>query len=221
MQRTSTIATQGSFPVALTTILRYSLLSLFLAGTLISCSSATLLDASELLDTTADGNQAVVSQPDSNPDPAIGRPASCGSERARFRSQMLILFNRARAAARYCGEIEFPAANPVTWNHQLEAAAGIHSKDMAVNDFFSHTGSNGLSVSERVTNQGYQWRAVGENIAGGQFTAEEVVAGWLSSSDHCRNIMNADFTELGVACSTATNTQFPEYWTNVLGRHLP
>jgi uncharacterized protein YkwD len=50
---------------------------------------------------------------------------------------------------------------------RLQAAADLHSQDMAQNDFFSHTGSNGSLSSERITAQQYDWDWSGENIAAG------------------------------------------------------
>lgn len=51
---------------------------------------------------------------------------------------------------------------------RLQAAARAHAVDMAQNDFFSHTGSDGSSVADRTTMAGYLWTTVGENIAAGQ-----------------------------------------------------
>ena len=86
---------------------------------------------------------------------------------------------------------------------------------MATNNFFSHTGSDGLSVSNRVDATGYEWSTVGENIAAGQSTVTQVVQGWLNSEGHCRNIMNANFTELGAERVDSTSADFSTYWTQV------
>lgn len=81
--------------------------------------------------------------------------------------ELLVALNAARAQARNCGSDFYEAVGPVTWNCQLEAAGLTHSTDMGDNNFFSHTGSNGLRVGSRATQAGYSWNMVGENIAAG------------------------------------------------------
>jgi uncharacterized protein YkwD len=76
-------------------------------------------------------------------------------------------------------------------------AAYLHSEDMVLNDFFSHTGSDGSSAGQRISRQGYPWRTYGENIAVGYPTVSSVIQGWLGSEGHCRNLMNPAFTEIG------------------------
>ena len=56
---------------------------------------------------------------------------------------------------------------PLTWAPLLETAALRHINDMSDNGHFSHTGTDGSSVGQRVTDSGYTWRSVGENIAVG------------------------------------------------------
>ena len=82
---------------------------------------------------------------------------------------------------------------------------------MSFNNFFSHTGSNGSSVGDRVTAEGYNWTNVGENIASGQTTPEAALESWLNSPGHCANIMNPDFTELGAGIESPNGT----LWTQV------
>ncbi len=88
--------------------------------------------------------------------------------------------------------------------------AQLHTADMVSKAYFSHTGSDGSSVSQRVTRQGYEWRAVGENIAYGQRSVEQVVEAWMNSPSHCRAIMDSEFTELGAA-------RVEDHWTLVFG----
>lgn len=87
---------------------------------------------------------------------------------------------------------------PLQVSPQLSAAAQAHSQDMALNDFVSHTGSDGSTVGERLTRAGYDWRMAAENIAAGQDTAEAVVASWMSSSGHRANILNCALHDIGV-----------------------
>ncbi len=134
---------------------------------------------------------------------------------------MLTLVNEARAAARNCGDEAFGAAQPLTWNCQLADAARVHSQDMSGNNFFSHTGSDGLKVSDRVTATGYSWRAVGENIAAGYSDESQTVTALLGSPGHCANIMNPDFREFGSAVAFTDRVVYPSYWTQVFATRFP
>ncbi|ABC29808.1 uncharacterized protein with SCP/PR1 domains [Hahella chejuensis KCTC 2396] len=131
--------------------------------------------------------------------------------------QLLKAHNEARAQARSCGGEDYDKAPALTWNCKLAAAASAHSKDMADNNFFNHTGSNGLSVGARVKSQGYFYQRVGENIAAGYGSVSQVMKGWLDSPGHCANIMSKGYTEMGAAKVDASGADYPTYWTTVFG----
>lgn len=133
-------------------------------------------------------------------------------------SAMLTLTNYARAQGQNCGGSSFPAATALIWDNKLETAAAQHTSDMVNNNFFSHTGSNGLSVSDRVSAQGFDWRAVGENIAAGQQNTESAMSDWLDSAGHCRNIMDSGYARMAVACRVDPRSDFGVYWTAVYAR---
>jgi uncharacterized protein YkwD len=126
--------------------------------------------------------------------------------------------NAARASARSCGEQQFAPAPALAWNGALADAALAHSVDMATQRYLSHQGKDGRVVGDRALQAGYRWRRIGENIASGQDSAEEAVAGWLSSPGHCANIMNPGFTETGAAYAISTSREIARvYWTQVFG----
>jgi len=157
----------------------------------------------------------------SNSEPAESKAftgaVACTDSREDIQNSMLLLVNAARAQARMCGTTLYPAAPALVWNDTLETTALNHSTDMATNNFFSHTGSNGLSVSDRADIAQYNWRTIGENIAAGQPTADVAVQEWLESAGHCENIMSADFRDMAVACVSDTGAQYTHYWTQVFG----
>ena len=74
----------------------------------------------------------------------------------------------------------------IRYSPQLEAVAAAHANDMASQGYFSHTGANGSSIGDRTTGQGYKWCVVAENIARGQQSLEEVMAGWKASKETTR-----------------------------------
>jgi uncharacterized protein YkwD len=127
-----------------------------------------------------------------------------------IKQELLAAINEARSTARMCGATTYSATVSVTWNDDLAEAAYKHSADMATNHFFSHTGSDGNSPATRISQEGYHWSALGENIAYGYPTVEDVIQGWLGSEGHCQNIMSPIFTEIGAAIAGTTNIP---YWT--------
>ena len=131
---------------------------------------------------------------------------------------ILALVNAARAEGRSCGGRAFGAAPALAWNGALAAAALAHSDDMASHGYFGHTGSDASVAATRAARAGYQFRRVGENIAFGQDSAQDAVAGWLASPGHCANIMNASFTEMGSGFAAGREgKQLRLYWTQVFG----
>ncbi|MDQ1832705.1 CAP domain-containing protein [Massilia scottii] len=131
--------------------------------------------------------------------------------------RILEAVNRARASARDCGAQAFDAAPPLAWNEELASTALGHSSDMAKQRYFSHAGKDGRMVGERALETGYRWRRIGENIAVGQDSADEVVAGWLDSPGHCANVMDGQFTDMGAGYAINQAGQSARvYWTQVL-----
>lgn len=127
------------------------------------------------------------------------------------RNKILTQINKARQTGQFCGSKWYAPAKKLSWNYQLEKAAKEHSNDMLKNKFFSHKGSNGLFVDDRLYTQHYFWSACAENVAYGTLYEHEVVKEWLSSPGHCANIMNPAYTETGVWVSGI-------YWTQVLAK---
>jgi uncharacterized protein YkwD len=131
--------------------------------------------------------------------------------------EVLKLTNDARRQSRTCGNRRFRPAPPLAWNEKLAAAALAHSRDMATQNYFSHTGKDRRTVADRATREGYRWRSVGENIATGQSSPQEVVTGWLTSPSHCANMMEPRFTDMGAAYAVNQKSDTVIYWTQVLG----
>ncbi|GGW50213.1 CAP domain-containing protein [Streptomyces xantholiticus] len=118
----------------------------------------------------------------------------------------------ARVVALVNSERSKAGCSPVTLNAKLTKAAQDHSKDMAAHQNMSHTGSDGSDPGDRITRAGYSWSTYGENVAYGYATPESVMAGWMSSPGHKRNILNCEFKEIGVGLAQPDN-----YWTQDFG----
>ncbi|EFC82489.1 CAP domain-containing protein [Parafrankia sp. EUN1f] len=142
------------------------------------------------------------------PVPAFGRsapvppPAAPGDVLA----EVLALTNAERARAGLAA---------LTAEPRLAAAAARHSADMAARGFFAHDTPEGISVADRVRAAGYDYSVVAENIAAGQRTAREVVAGWMDSPGHRANILRPQVRQLGVG--RVEGGEYGVYWTQVFG----
>ena len=125
-------------------------------------------------------------------------------------AEMLSALNAVRKAGATCGGTPMPPAAPLVWDRRLAAAADRHVRDMATHKRFSHRGSDGLHAGERARRMGYDWRALGENIARHQRSVDQVLDDWLASPSHCRQIMSPAYAEVGAA-------KVGGYWAQVFG----
>lgn len=142
-------------------------------------------------------------------------PSILGDENRSTVKDILDPLNEARTQGYTCGDQYYEPVRPVVWNKILGDVALEHSLDMAENGFLSHKGSNGLDTGERLTRAGYVWTTYGENVGQGYRTSEDAIKAWLRSKRHCKNIMNPEFTEAGVAYAKSKTLRY--YWTIVLG----
>jgi uncharacterized protein YkwD len=134
--------------------------------------------------------------------------------------RVLALVNAARAKGRRCGAKPFAAAAPLALSPTLARAALAYAQELASHAYMAHTGRDGSSPAQRVTRSGYRWRATGENLASGIMTPEALLAGWLGSPEHCANLMDPVFSEMGVGFGVNPRDARGVYWALELGRPL-
>ena len=130
-------------------------------------------------------------------------------------TRALELVNDVRAHGTHCGEQLFGPAPPLTLSGTLASVAFGHASDMALHNYFEHQDPAGQSPADRVRAVGYQEKLVGENIAYGPETVEEVVKGWLDSPGHCANMMDPRFVEMGIASASGQVGRHGLYWVQV------
>jgi uncharacterized protein YkwD len=140
--------------------------------------------------------------------------APAAADAAAVNARVLALVNEARREKRRCGLKRFEPASPLAASAALQRSAKAHADDMARRGVMEHAGGDGSTPAERATRAGYAWRFVGEDVASGQSTPEQVVAEWLGSPRHCANIMSADYAEMGVAVASSARGVF---WVQVFG----
>lgn len=98
----------------------------------------------------------------------------------------------------------------LTYDWELSRVARYKSQDMKDNNYFSHTSPVYGTPFQMIKNFGLTYRSAGENIAKGYSTPQAVVNGWMNSSGHRANILNANYTHIGVGYVAGGN-----YWTQM------
>lgn len=115
-----------------------------------------------------------------------------------FAEQVVELVNQERTKA---------GLNAVTLDQNIASAALVRAKEIETS--FSHTRPNGSKFSTALTEQGVTFKGAGENIAWGQQSPEAVMQAWMNSEGHRANILNKNFTKIGVG-----------YYQNAAGRNF-
>lgn len=115
-----------------------------------------------------------------------------------FAEQVVELVNQERTKA---------GLSAVTLDQNIASAALVRAKEIETS--FSHTRPNGSKFSTALTEQGVTFKGAGENIAWGQKFPEAVIQAWMNSEGHRANILNKNFTKIGVG-----------YYQNAAGRNF-
>ncbi|MDM5333070.1 CAP domain-containing protein [Ureibacillus composti] len=118
---------------------------------------------------------------------------------SNFEQQVVDLTNAERTKA---------GLKPLEIYAPLMQVAEAKSADMSKNNYFSHTSPTYGSPFDQIKAAGISYKSAGENIAQGQKTPAEVVQAWMDSPGHRQNIMNANYTHIGVGYVENGN-----YWT--------
>lgn len=136
-----------------------------------------------------------------------GGGTGTGSGLAAFEAEVIRLTNQFRAQN---------GVDPLEADARLSEAAEDWSRQMAEGDMFRHSDTSALVEAE-----GYDWRALGENIAAGYRTPADVVQGWIDSPGHRRNMLSDNFEEIGVGHvyleNDGGNLRYGHYWTQIFG----
>ncbi|KMY54531.1 hypothetical protein AC623_11900 [Bacillus sp. FJAT-27231] len=121
--------------------------------------------------------------------PAPSKPSQTTAGLSAFEQQVVDLTNQERQKA---------GLQPLKADTQLSSVARKKSEDMLAKNYFSHTSPTYGSPFDMMKQFGITYRTAGENIAKGQRTPAEVVKAWMESPGHRANILNKDYTHIGV-----------------------
>lgn len=83
-------------------------------------------------------------------------------------------------------------------NKTLAYAAQLKAEDMAQKGYFDHNSPEGLTPWHWFDLAGYRFSYAGENLAVNFFDAKDVENAWMNSVKHRENILNNNFTEIGI-----------------------
>ena len=135
-------------------------------------------------------------------------PSAADASPDQYAEILFHLINRTRAEK---------GVRQLTLNPILSAAAQAHSQDMAVNDYFSHTGSDGSDPTSRLVDQGYRFTYNGENLfAGGDPYLAMTM--WMNSTVHRENMLYPMFSEFGIGIASNPNSTYGIYYTIEFGQ---
>ena len=131
-------------------------------------------------------------------------PSINNSDFSSYQQQVLELVNVERTKR---------GLSALTLDSKLSSVATKKSQDMIDKNYFDHTSPTYGSPFDMMKKFGISYRTAGENIAKGQRTPQEVMNAWMNSSGHRANILNANFTKLGVGIAKDSNGRL--YWTQM------
>lgn len=133
--------------------------------------------------------------------PSVPTPGGAGNTRSAYAAEVVELVNAERAAR---------GLAPLTADADLTAAATVRAGEVIAQ--FSHTRPDGSSCFTALDATGARYRMAGENIAIGQKTPAEVVSAWMNSEGHRANILNAQYSRIGVACTESSGAYSGYAW---------
>ena len=149
----------------------------------------------------------------------VGTPAPSVSTRAgastgKYGATEARIFDLINAERQHQG---LPA---LVYNAQLDRMAKIQAENMAYFQKMAHNipESQLPTLGDRARYVGYPFGRLAENVALGYPNAETAVQGWMNSSGHRRNILDASVEETGIAIARSSAGGL--YYCQVFGRRL-
>lgn len=121
-------------------------------------------------------------------------------------NRLLAAINRARSLR---------GVAPVEAVPGLAAAAEDHARDMVARGYFDHQSPEGRNVADRAEKRHYDFRKIGENLAVGQATPDEVVEAWTNSPGHARVLYDPVLREIGIGYMPGPLRRRPQTFNHV------
>ncbi len=112
---------------------------------------------------------------------------------------LINLINNLRKEGYLCGKQSFSSAPPLQRHPLLDQAAETHLKSILKTNRLTHIGADGVSMAKRLSEVGYTWEIVAENIAQGQNSESKVLEYWKTKGGSCKNLLHPKFKHIGIA----------------------
>jgi uncharacterized protein YkwD len=139
----------------------------------------------------------------------FARGATTSAKQSDFVNRVLELTNQQRS------KYGLP---PLVLSQNLTKSAEWKAEDMATRNYFEHLDYSGHDFVDRANENGYgDWVFLGENIAAGQRSPEEVVQEWMESPEHRENILKRSYHEIGIGFASEGHSSFGRYWVQEFG----
>ena len=140
------------------------------------------------------------------PVPATPTPVPTADPTSAYAQEVLDLVNAKRAEA---------GVAPLALDSSLNAAARVRAKEITTT--WGHTRPNGGNPKSAVEEQGLSPSSVAENISAGRWSAQDVVNGWMESDGHRANILNPNYTKMGLGSVKVDNDpkKYGMYWAQL------
>ncbi len=107
----------------------------------------------------------------------------------------------------------------LTINPVLEKAAQLKANDMAEKSYFAHKSPDGKTPWYWFQKAGYDFSYAGENLAVNFNDSVDVNSAWMNSPSHRDNILNENFSEIGIATAEGVYEGHPTvYVVELFGR---
>lgn len=147
-----------------------------------------------------------------NPAASRVRPGTCidAPDEQELIKRMIDAVNAERAKHKLA---------PVHGETTLMQIADFYACRLVEGGFFAHEDPiGGSTVDGRAADFGYAFWKIGENLAAGQQSVDEVMSAWLASPSHRAILLDPAFTELGVAVKAGGPNGI--YWVQEFGRPI-
>ncbi|MFL8711533.1 CAP domain-containing protein [Clostridioides sp. GD02377] len=157
-----------------------------------------------------DNNSGSTNKPEDNNNSESNKPednnnsGSTNGDFSAYQKEVVDLVNIERSKA---------GLNPLTLDSSVSNVATKKSQDMIDNNYFSHNSPTYGSPFDMLKKFGISYKTAGENIAMGQKTPKEVVNAWMNSEGHRKNILNPNFSKIGVGVAQKSGGSL--YWTQI------
>lgn len=140
-----------------------------------------------------------VELPDGSTGESVNTPSDGNTEASSPDRSSETQINKAEMILKLVNQERSKAGVPaLTLSTKLTDIANTKAKDMGDKNYFSHQSPTYGSPFDMLKHFGVSYTYAGENIAAGQKSAQEVMQSWMNSSGHKANILNKNYTQLGV-----------------------